>query len=310
MKHLVDCFNNCLLMTVNRFLVFAFMLGNLLLLAGIAYCQDTLQLSQRILADAQVEIYKRVGPTELRISIVYPPDRIPGQTYPALVLFYGGGWIRGRVTQFDKAARYFAKRGMIALAVDYRVSSRQHTTPLEAAQDGRSAMRWVRKNAGRLGIEPGRIVAGGGSAGGHLALATAFLDHINEPGEDTSVSAKPSALVLFNPVTKTTSGGYGYDRLADRAKSLSPVEYIHPGAPAAIIFHGEADTTVPIKNANEFCQLMTKAGNICELHRFPGKKHGFANDVPGNEAVYNEVIDLTDRFLTRLGYLSPTTRKY
>lgn len=296
-------------MTIHKFRAFAFLLGNLLVLAGSAHCQDTLQLSQRILPDAQVEIYKRVGPTELRISIVYPRERTPGQTYPALVLFYGGGWIRGRVTQFDKAARYFAKRGMITLVVDYRVSSRQKSTPFEAAQDGRSAMRWVRKNADRLGIRDDRIVAGGGSAGGHLALATAFLDHINEPGEDTSVSTRPSALVLFNPVTKTTVGGYGYDRLGDRAQSLSPVEYIRPGAPAAIIFHGEADTTVPIQNADEFCQLMTKADNICELHRFPGKKHGFANDVPGNEAVYNEVIDLTDRFLTRLGYLSPLTLK-
>lgn len=286
-----------------------FWLGFLLLLAVSASGQDTLQLSQRILPDAQVEIYKRVGQSELRISIVYPPDRKPGQTYPALVLFFGGGWVRGRVTQFEKACRYFAKRGMITMTVDYRVASRHKTTPFEAAQDGRSAMRWVRANAGRLGIKPDRIVAGGGSAGGHLALATAFLDHINEPGEDTSVSPKPSALVLFNPVTKTTVGGYGYDRLGDRAKSLSPVEYVHPGTPPAIIFHGEADTTVPIQNADEFCQRMTDAGNICELNRFPGKKHGFANDVPGNEAVYNEVIDLTDQFLTRLGYLSPVTHK-
>ena len=282
-----------------------FWLGYFLLLAVSASSQDTLQLSQRILPDSQVEIYKRVGQSELRVSIVYPPDRKPGQTYPALVLFFGGGWIRGRVTQFEKACSYFSKRGMITITVDYRVSSRQKTTPFEAAQDGRSAMRWVRKNAVRLGVKSDRIVAGGGSAGGHLALATAFLDHINEPGEDTFVSSKPSALVLFNPVTKTTEGGYGYDRLGDRGKFLSPVEYVRPGAPPAIIFHGEADTTVPIQNAEEFCQRMTDAGNICELHRFPGKKHGFANDVPGNEAVYNEVMDLTDRFLTRLGYLSP-----
>ncbi|MCE7042820.1 alpha/beta hydrolase [Dyadobacter sp. CY312] len=157
------------------------------------------------------------------------------------------------MTQFEKACSYFSKRGMITITADYRVSSRQKTKPFEAAQDGRSAMRWVRKSGDRLGIKADRIVAGGGSAGGHLALATAFLDHINEPGEDTSVSTKPSAFVLFNPVTITTEGGYGYDRLGDRAKSLSPVEYVRPGAPAAIIFHGEADTTVPIRNADEFC---------------------------------------------------------
>lgn len=286
-------------------------LGILLLLSPYmlpAQSLDTLQLAQRILPNAQVEIYKQIGQTDLRISIVYPPDQKPGQTYPALLLFFGGGWVRGKVTQFDETCRYFAKRGMITMSVDYRVSSRQKTTPVESVQDARSAMRWVRQNASRLGIQPDRIVAGGGSAGGHLALATALLDQINEPGEDTSVSPRPNALVLFNPVAKTTAGGYGYERLGDRAEALSPVAHIRSGTPPTIIFHGEADTTVPIQNVEEFCQRMQGAGNTCELHRFAGQKHGFFNYAAGSETIYNQVISLTDQFLTRLGYLNSSNK--
>jgi acetyl esterase len=269
-----------------------------------AQSRDTLQLAQRILPHAQVEIYKQAGQTDLRASIVYPPNYKPGQTCPALVFFFGGGWIRGSVTQFEKACHYFADRGMITIAFDYRVSSRQKTTPFEAVQDARSAMRWMRKNASRLGIQPDRIVAAGGSAGGHLALATAVLDGINEPDDDKSISTLPSALVLFNPVIKTTIGGYGHERLGDRAESLSPVAHVRPGIPPTIIFHGEADTTVPIQNAEEFCERMQAAGNRCELHRFAGQKHGFFNT---NHELNKQIIDLVDQFLTQTGFLSPKT---
>lgn len=264
---------------------------------------DTLQLAKRILPGAQVEIYKSVGAADLRASIVFPPGYRQGKDYPAMVFFFGGGWARGAVTQFKEACHYFAGRGMITIAFDYRVSGRHNTTPVEAVQDARSAMRWVRINAPRLGIRPDQIVAAGGSAGGHLALSAALLDHINEPGEDTGVSPKPAALVLFNPVTKTTEGGYGYERLGDKAKALSPVDHVHPGVPPAILFHGESDTTVPIGNAEEFCARMLSAGNICELHRFAGQKHGFYNT---DKKLNRQIIDIVDQFLTRMGYLQPS----
>lgn len=263
---------------------------------------DTLQLEKRVLPGAQVEIYKSVGPTDLRASIVFPPGYRQGNAYPAMVFFFGGGWIRGSVNQFAEACRYFADRGMVTIAFDYRIEGRQHTTPVEAVQDARSAMRWVRRNASRLGIRPDRIVAAGGSAGGHLALAAALLDQVNEPGEDTTVSTVPAALVLFNPVTKTTAGGYGHERLGDKAEALSPVAHVRPGAPPAVLFHGEDDTTVPIDNAEEFCERMLAAGNSCELHRFPGQKHGLFNS---NEAVRRQIFKMSDQFLTRLGYLQP-----
>ena len=127
---------------------------------------------------------------------------------------------------------------MIGMVADYRVKSRQKTTPYECVKDGKSAVRWVRKNAERLGIDPDRLAVGGGSAGGHLAAATATIEGINEDGEDTSVSAVTNALLLFNPVYDNGPDGYGHKRFGNRYKEISPFHNIRSGMPPAIVFFG------------------------------------------------------------------------
>lgn len=271
----------------------------------VAQLSDTLQLSQRVLPGAQVEIYKQVGESELRISIFSPPAHLKKNAYPAAIFFFGGGWRRGTVKQFEDWCHVLAERGMVTLAVDYRVSTRHKSTPIQSLQDAKSAMRWVRKNAARLHIQPDSIVAFGGSAGGHLALAAAVLSGFNEPSEDTSLSEKPNALVLFNPVVKTTLGGYGHEWLAENAGALSPVAHLQKGVPPTIIFHGEADTTVPITNVEEFCQKMHSLGNDCELYRFAGQKHGFFNSLPKDSFIYKEINTRIEQFLIKYGYLKP-----
>lgn len=269
----------------------------------IAQQPDTLQLAQRILPGAKVEIYKQIGSTQLHISIISPPDTNVNAAYPAAVFFFGGGWRRGTVKQFEEMCHSLASRGMVALAVDYRVSTRQNSTPIQSVQDAKSAMRWIRKNAERLHVQPDRIVAFGGSAGGHLALSTAVLKGFNEVGEDTTISTRPNALVLFNPVVKTTVGGYGHEWLAENAEALSPVAHLQEGAPPTIIFHGEADTTVPITNAEEFCRKMHALGNDCELYRFAGQKHGFFNALPKDSPIYKEITTRLMQFLKKYRYL-------
>ena len=282
----------------------------LLLVSGqFAYAQpqDTLQLPMRVLPDTRIETYKRIGSTDLRLSIVYPPDYKPDRRYPAIVFFFGGGWVNGDVRQFEPQCRYFARRGMITMTADYRVKGRHGTTPAEAVQDAKSAMRWLRSHAQEIGVDPDRLVAAGGSAGGHVALATATLTGFNEPGEDTSVSSRPSALILFNPVVKTTPGGFGYERLGTRAEALSPVAHIRSGMPPTILFHGTADEAVPIDNVEEFCRLMQSMGNSCQLHTFPGQKHGFFN-YTRNLAMYDRTVALADKFLLELGYISNSSK--
>ncbi len=249
------------------------------------------------------EVYKRVGDVKLRLFVHEPKGHQASDKRPAIVFFFGGGWVGGSPRQFQPHAAYFASRGMVAMTVEYRVRSRHKVAPFECVADAKSAMRWVRANAARLGIDPDRIAASGGSAGGHLAAATAFLDGFDDPADNKGVSPRPNALVLFNPVIDTTKKGYGAKRLGDKAQAMSPVHHVKPGAPPAIVFHGTADRTVPHENVARFRDLMKKAGNRCELVSFEGEGHGFFNYGHKGNKAYVATVRAADRFLASLGYL-------
>jgi acetyl esterase/lipase len=193
---------------------------------------------------------------------------------------------------------------MIAMTASYRVQSRNGTTPFEAVKDARSAMRWVRQHAAEIGIHKKKIIVGGGSAGGHLALSTAILDHVNDTGDDLSISPVPDAMVLFNPVANTMPEGYGFDVLGERAEELSPYHHIDGDVPPAIIFHGSADSTVPVSNVEDFCDAMKESGNRCELIVYADQAHGFFNYGKSGHAFYMLTVAEMDRFLQSLGYLS------
>jgi acetyl esterase/lipase len=264
---------------------------------------------------AKVETYKQVNGTDLKVWLFYPPvaqsaaSQMQDKTgLPAIVFFFGGGWQSGSPTQFEPQSRHLASRGMIAIVADYRVASRQHVKPCECVADAKSCVRWLRKNAARLGIDPHRLAAGGGSAGGHLAAAVATLPGLDEPGEDASVSCVPDALVLFNPglmmapFGSVEMKGFGANLTPERfgcaPEAISPIHHVRKGLPPTLILHGRADTTVPYVTAEAFCAEMTKAGNRCELAGYDGMPHGFFN-----KTKYDETLAETDRFLTSLGYL-------
>ena len=166
------------------------------------------------LPDSRAEVYKTVGDVKLKVYIYEPKGHKAVAKRPAIVFFFGGGWNGGTPKQFQEHCRYLASKGMVAMAADYRVASRQGTKPLHCARDGKSAVRWIRQNAKRLGIDPNRVASGGGSAGGHVAACTGTLPKHDEPGEDLKVSSVPNAMVLYNPVVITTEVK-GYKEFGD-----------------------------------------------------------------------------------------------
>jgi acetyl esterase len=267
-----------------------------------------------VLPGASVEIYKHVGQTNLQLYIYTPKSAAPTNGRSAIVFFFGGGWTGGSPQQFEKQCQYFASRGMVAITVDYRVASRHGAKPAQCVADAKSAIRWVRKNAARLGVDPQRIVASGGSAGGHLAAATAVVPGLDEPGEDTSVSAVPNAAVLFNPalVLAPLEGlnleGFesrvSPQRMGVEPRLLSPAHHVHAGAPPMIIFHGRADHTVPFVTTEGFANRMKAAGNRCELVGFDDQSHGFFNYGREGNRFFVQTLKQTDEFLASLGYLS------
>lgn len=149
--------------------------------------------------EARVETYKSVEGTDLKIWIFEPDGHKASDSRPAIVFFFGGGWRQGTPGQFRHQAKHLAARGMVAMAADYRVLNRQGVKGHKCVQDAKSAIRWARANAKRLGIDPNRLAAGGGSAGGHLAASTATLPDHDDPSGDKSISSRPDALALFNP---------------------------------------------------------------------------------------------------------------
>jgi len=245
---------------------------------------------------AKAIVYKTAGPVELRLHVFKASGRAP---HAAIVFFFGGAWTQGDVAQFAPQAKHLAKRGMVAILADYRVRGRHGTTPFEAMADARSAIRWVRSHAAQLGVDPNRVVAAGGSSGGHLAVSAAVFDTFDEPGEDTTTSAKPNALVLFNPAVDTSRGGQLF---GDRGRDASPLHHVRAGLPPTLILHGKADTTVPYADVERYCAEAGALGNQCRLVGYDGATHGFFNQGRG-EKWFRETLLEADRFLTTLGYL-------
>jgi acetyl esterase/lipase len=263
---------------------------------------------------ARTEIYRSVGDVDLQAWIVEPFGHSADDARPAIVFFFGGGWNGGTPGQFRPHAAYLAERGMVAILVDYRVRSRQGTLANIAVSDAKAAICWVRSHAKRLGIDPDRIAAGGGSAGGHLAAATATLPGYEDSCAAAHTSSAPNALVLFNPVLITALVPDVSDagvrkleslrrRLGAEPEAMSPYHHVRPKLPPTIIFHGEVDKTVPYRHAVLFTEAMTEAGNRCELVGYRKQGHGFFNAHREDNSAYRDTLERMDDFLVSLGWL-------
>ena len=267
-----------------------------------------------IMPETQVEIYKTVDDVELKLWIFNPQKHGENDSRSAIIFFFGGGWSSGSPMQFIKQCEYLADRGMVAIAADYRVRKRHGVKVNSCVEDVKSAIRWMRKNSARLGIDPNRIVASGGSAGGHLAAATETLPGHNDPRDDLSISARPNALVLFNPavITAPIKGEIKpsekkiekfKERLGAEPETLSPYHNIVKGACPTIIFHGTDDPTVRYNTVELFYNKMKEEGNRCELVAYKGEKHGFFNYGRADNSIYIDTLNKMDKFLVSLGIL-------
>ncbi len=285
-----------------------------LMLAGYAFAAKPSQAALDALpvvegVRKETLVYKKTPQGELSIHISYPPGWKASDKRPAIVFFFGGGWSGGTVAQFAPQAAYLAGRGMVAARADYRVWSRHKATPDKCVEDAKSAVRWMRANAASLGIDPEKLCASGGSAGGHLAIATAIVKGVDadtdtdiDPAKK-SISAVPNLLVLYNPVMDTTIYR-GKIKSDEMARKLSPMHNITKDLPPAILYYGSADGFYnPVK------PLPARAAELkldLAVHLAPGQKHGFFNRPPWLE----RTTYLTDQFLTRHGYLTgePTVK--
>jgi len=182
---------------------------------------------------------------------------------------------------------------MIAAAVSYRLRTRNKVeVPLECVKDAKSAIRFLRKNAERLKVDPDRIVAAGGSAGGQLAAATAMITarEVNDSAYDLSISCVPNAVVGYNPWFRCQP-------------ELNPADNVVPGLPPTICFLGSKDP-LPVPELKAFHDKMAMAGNASELHIGIGAGHGFCNGRNPQNPYFYWALDKIDRFLVEYGILT------
>jgi acetyl esterase len=242
------------------------------------------------------------APVSLKLQVFLPMGWQESDKRPAAVFFHGGGWHGGGPDHYYPQSRYLALRGMVAISVEYRTINRFGTTPKECVKDGKSAMRWVKAHAKELGIDPDRIVAGGGSAGGHIAAATALVSAFDEEGEDTLVSCIPKALLLFNPVFDNGPEGFMHELVKPYWRDISPIDHIDEQTPPVMVLLGTEDMYIPVATAKRFEKAMKANGRRCDLHIYEGKKHGWYNLWVSRDDMAEALIRM-DRFLTSLGYL-------
>jgi acetyl esterase/lipase len=154
-------------------------------------------------------------------------------------------------------------------------------------EDVKAAIRWTRANASRLNIDPASIVIVGYSAGGHLALTAAGTQNradMEGSGGNPGAGTQVEECVAFYPVV---DGG--------PPSSVSPATYVGATYAPTVIFHGVADTTVPIESSQRFFQRLRDAKVPSELHTFEGAEHVFDR----NASLASACASLADLFVTR-----------
>ncbi len=235
-------------------------------------------------------VYARHGDRELKLDLFLPKSG--AGPFPAVVYLHGGGWSGGNRNQFHRQAAHMAAKGVAGACVEYRLSGEAKWPA--AIDDARTAVRWVRASAAKYRIDPERIGASGGSAGGHLAAYLATTDSIRD--FEVRASSRVRAVAAFNPVLDLpalapAAAGSANNAIfnflgaayADNPKlwaDASPITHVSRRSAPMLILHGTDDKTVPYRQALDMVNKLKEARVKAELFTAEGAPHGFFNRSP------------------------------
>jgi len=251
--------------------------------------------------DASIS-YKSVDGRSLRMLVFNPEGERDEVKLPSVILIHGGGWTSGSpdLELYKREARSFNSFGLRVFSVQYRLVENGAGSVESCVRDVRSAMRYLKAHACELGVDSGKIVACGGSAGAHLSFAEELFNSINEPGEDLSVSTEPAAIVAFYPVIDTSQEGYGQEILGSSWREFSPLHNVKPGMPPVLILHAKDDAIAPYLGSVKFKAAMDAAGGSCELVSYESGGHGF---IANSGEAYEDAMAKVEEFLSRSSLL-------
>ncbi len=241
-------------------------------LVGLMAAQTTPQKDTDVAIQENVP-YATVNGTELHLDI-YQPSDLGKQTRPAIVLIHGGGWV-----EFDKSTmrgmgQFLARSGFIAVAVDYRLFQNDKNRWPAQLDDVQRAVRWIRANAAKYGVEAGHIGAFGHSAGAQLACLLGMEDtRDNSDPKLAKYSSKVQAVVdVSGPTDFTTHRdpdavafftsflGGDLTKHPEIWREASPAFHVSRDNASFLIFHGTKDQDVAISQAQELYEKLKAAG--------------------------------------------------
>jgi len=243
--------------------------------------------------------YAKAGGISLRLDLYLPAGET--RPHPVVVWIHGGGWNGGDKTH--TVPTYMTEKGLAAASISYRFSD-VAAFPAQL-HDCKAALRWLRANAKKYGLDAGRIGAWGESAGGHLAILLGTTGHVKELEGEVGVRGYPSSVqavcdwcgptdflqldahaapnpsLVFaspdSPVSRLLGGPLLENR--DKAEAASPLRYVRPGMPPFLIMHGEKDASVPIHQSELLYERLKQVGCDVTFRRVPDGGHVFRSEV-------------------------------
>jgi acetyl esterase/lipase len=253
-----------------------------------------LYLHPRIQVDSAVVYGQRQG-RDLTLDVLRPPK--PNGI--GVVLMASGGWKSQAGSFRPWIAAPLLRRGYTIFAV-YHIPQPEATV-MEITEEVNRAVRYIRHNAGRYGVDPRRLGVTGGSSGGHLSLMLATRGGPGPADAADPVDRESSAIqavAIFYPVTDLLNLGDSTENLHDGGPprsfvkafgpqstnlavwkvighEMSPIFYVSSNLPPSLIYHGDADTLVPLDQSERFQVEARKQGRIVELVVHHGGKHGW-----------------------------------
>jgi acetyl esterase/lipase len=274
------------------------------LAAFLLFAVSMSSLADEVLQSPKILVY-REGFPDNTLEMYRPADASvkTKEHYPALVLFHGGAWARGDADEFARQSPWLSQRaGLVVFSVNYPT----HRNPVESTLAAMAAICWVKSHANELGIDQNRIAAGGGSAGGQLALIAAIAPtHLDVPGCKQVSLPYVEALVLFNPVIDLSGK---WERLLKmKLRDVSPMDALQGPLPPTLIVQGTLDRIAPIVKTRRFIEKAKKlgAGNI-QMIEYPGREHGFFNKEPDTESTLQDSLE----FLRKIGWADQSAHNF
>ncbi|MER5746222.1 alpha/beta hydrolase [Streptomyces sp. NPDC002225] len=237
------------------------------------------------------ETYASPGGKPLKVD-AYLPEKAPGTKVPAVVLAHAGGFHTFDKSDLRGTGRWLADHGVAVFAVDYRLARPGHPTWDKAPQDLVTALSWVRKNADAYGVDGSRISLGGMSAGGTLAMNTAYRLHSGTiKAVEGTTPAPPASVIGFYPGTDVArmwkddvagtreaaelyTGGTPR-QYPDRYREVSPTSDVRAGLPRTLLVVGDRDRSARPGTVTDLGDALRKKGVPTRVEELPFAEHAF-----------------------------------